>query len=31
MGGSGNEELAWALCDDPIIIYSLAKFGLSGD
>jgi len=26
-GGSGNDEWAWALCDAPIIIYSLAKFG----
>ena len=30
-GGSGNDEWAWALCDAPIIIYSLAKFGLSKD
>ena len=30
-GGSGNEEWAWALCDAPIIIYSLAKFGLGKD
>jgi hypothetical protein len=27
-GGSGNNEWAWALCDAPIILYSLAKFGL---
>ena len=26
-GGSGNNEWAWALCDAPTIIYSLAKFG----
>jgi len=30
-GGSGTTEWAWALCDAPIIIYSLAKFGLSKD
>ena len=30
-GGSGIDEWAWALCDAPIIIYSLAKFGLSKD
>jgi len=27
-GGSGSNEWAWSLCDAPIIIYSLAKFGL---
>ncbi len=26
-GGSGKDEWAWALCDAPIIIYSLARFG----
>jgi hypothetical protein len=30
-GGSGNTEWAWALCDAPIIIYSLAKLGLTKD
>lgn len=30
-GGSGNTEWAWALCDAPIIIYSLAKFGFDRD
>jgi hypothetical protein len=30
-GGSGSETWAWALCDAPVIIYSLAKFGLSKD
>ena len=30
-GGSGSDEWAWALCDAPTIIYSLAKFGLSKD
>jgi len=27
-GGSGRNEWAWSLCDAPVIIYSLAKFGL---
>jgi hypothetical protein len=27
-GGSGSSEWAWSLCDAPVIIYSLAKFGL---
>jgi len=30
-GGSGQDEWAWALCDAPIIIYSLVKFGLDKD
>ena len=30
-GGSGSDEWAWALCDAPIIIYSLVKFGLDKD
>ncbi len=30
-GGTGSNEWAWALCDAPIIIYSMAKFGLSKD
>ena len=30
-GGSGSVEWAWALCDAPIIIYSLAKFGFGED
>ena len=30
-GGSGKNEWAWALCDAPTIIYSLAKFGLRKD
>jgi hypothetical protein len=30
-GGSGSTEWAWALCDAPIIVYSLARFGLSND
>ncbi len=28
-GGSGKEILAWALCDSPITLYSLIKFGLA--
>ncbi len=27
-GGSGEERGAWALCDAPLIVYALAKFGL---
>ncbi|MFA5033086.1 MAG: hypothetical protein WC614_08710 [bacterium] len=30
-GGSGTDEWAWALCDAPVILYSLIKFGLSED
>lgn len=30
-GGSGSDEWAWSLCDAPIIIYSLVKFGLGKD
>ena len=30
-GGSGRDEWAWALCDAPVIVYSLAKFGLGKD
>ena len=30
-GGSGEEQWAWALCDAPLIVYSLAKFGLEND
>jgi hypothetical protein len=28
-GGTGTEILAWALCDSPIILYALVKFGLA--
>ncbi|NMC11269.1 MAG: hypothetical protein GYA34_00120 [Chloroflexi bacterium] len=28
-GGSGKDELAWMLCDAPLLCYALAKFGLS--
>jgi hypothetical protein len=27
-GGSGQDTWAWALCDAPLIVYALAKFGL---
>jgi hypothetical protein len=30
-GGTGTDQFAWALCDAPIIVYSLAKFGLVND
>jgi hypothetical protein len=30
-GGSGNDTWAWALCDAPVIIYSIAKFGYDKD
>lgn len=30
-GGSGKDDWAWALCDAPVILYSLIKFGLHKD
>jgi hypothetical protein len=30
-GGSGEEVLGWALCDAPLIVYALVKFGLGSD
>jgi hypothetical protein len=30
-GGTGKDQWAWALCDAPLIVYSLAKFGLQDD
>jgi hypothetical protein len=30
-GGTGSTQWAWALCDAPTIIYSLAKFGYDAD
>jgi hypothetical protein len=30
-GGSGHDQYAWALCDAPIIVYSLTKFGIITD
>jgi hypothetical protein len=28
-GGTGQDQWAWALCDAPLIVYALAKFGLT--
>jgi hypothetical protein len=28
-GGTGEDQWAWALCDAPLIVYALAKFGLA--
>jgi hypothetical protein len=30
-GGSGQEQRAWALCDAPLVVYALAKFGLGNE
>jgi hypothetical protein len=30
-GGSGEDQGAWALCDAPLIVYALAKFGLGAE
>jgi hypothetical protein len=30
-GGSGTDEWAWALCDAPVVLYSLVKMGYSDD
>ncbi len=30
-GGSGKDELSWMLCDAPVVIYALMKFGLEND
>lgn len=30
-GGTGRELWGWALCDAPLILYALAKFGLQDD
>lgn len=30
-GGSGQDQWGWALCDAPLILYALLKFGLAGD
>jgi hypothetical protein len=30
-GGTGLDQSAWALCDAPLIVYALAKFGLKDD
>jgi hypothetical protein len=29
-GGTGRDEWGWALCDAPLPVYALAKFGLGG-
>ena len=30
-GGTGQEQWAWALCDAPLIVYALVKFGLGSE
>lgn len=30
-GGSGEDTIGWALCDAPLILYALARFGLGDD
>jgi len=30
-GGTGQDQWAWALCDAPLIVYALAKFGLQDE
>ena len=30
-GGTGDDQWSWMLCDAPLIIYALAKFGLGKD
>jgi len=30
-GGTGQDTGAWALCDSPLVVYSLAKFGMHND
>lgn len=30
-GGTGRDQWAWALCDAPLILYALVKFGLGED
>ncbi len=30
-GGSGEDTWAWALCDAPLLVYALVKFGLGDD
>jgi len=30
-GGTGEDQWAWALCDAPLLVYALARFGLAGD
>jgi len=30
-GGTGEDQWAWALCDAPLIVYALSKFGLEDE
>lgn len=30
-GGTGKDLWAWALCDAPLIVYALARFGLGAE
>jgi hypothetical protein len=30
-GGTGENQLAWMLCDAPLVTYALVKFGFSGE
>ncbi len=30
-GGTGQDQWAWALCDAPLIVYALVKFGLKSE
>jgi hypothetical protein len=30
-GGTGQDQSAWALCDAPLIVYALARFGLKNE
>jgi hypothetical protein len=30
-GGSGKDQWAWALCDAPLVVYALIKFGLENE
>ncbi len=30
-GGTGQDQWAWALCDAPLVVYALVKFGLEGE
>lgn len=30
-GGTGREQWAWALCDAPLVVYALLKFGLGNE
>ncbi len=30
-GGSGEDQWAWALCDAPLLVYALVRFGLAED